>query len=610
MVKSTTLIPETIKEETVPSSSFCIPIKNYFILMNLFLLCLLFPSVSYFFYSKAAAFRDTQLERAVSERTTALHERAAQLVRTLSHSGSQAIAEYNFTFLNSLVEQAIAGDDALLACQFISTLNGYPEATGLGLTNMDIQTIFTANSKEGNDQKSSATQEEGKLTVTFADHDPAGALDKALLLARAPVYVGGEQWGFVYAAFTLKQLYREINQYQQEWAGQMHNSKVFFLSMTGLFFLLGVISAVLFTTPLVRTIQTLRDGVERVAGGDLNHSIIFGKIIYTEFASLATSFNAMTTNLSLSRQQLDDYSHSLEERVEERTRELQAAQADLVNQAHEAGMAEMAVGVLHNIGNAITPAKVGAELLLKQLQTSRLRTSLGRALIPIPALIEQTSQLTANEKEYLLNVIQLLPGSLTEEYDRVIGELKRISDKHHYIENIISLQMHYAKFRGSQSLVDANQVTRDALKLLAEGLNLHQIQVELDLQPVARVRIEESKLLQILINLIKNSYEAMTATQTGRRVIKITSRDEEDTVVLEVTDNGCGFTEEERMKMFHFGYSSKERGSGFGLHSCANYLIANNGSIESHSDGPGRGARFTIYLPAEKTEKEYEPWPS
>ena len=606
MTKSPTLVHGITREEASVPSSFRISIKDYFILMNLFLLCLLFPSVSYFFYNKAAAFRDSQLEQAVSDRTTALHERAAQLARTLSHSGSQAIAEYNFTFLNSLAEQAMTDDDALLACQFISTLKGYPATTGLGLAGMDIQELFTADVKEKNDRQTSAAPEDAKLSVTFADHDPVGAMDKPLLLVRVPVYVGEEQWGFVYAAFTLKQLHREIEKYQQEWAGQMQKSKVFFLSMTGLFFLLGVVSAVLFTTPLVRTIKTLRDGVERVAGGDLNHSIIFGRIVCSEFASLAASFNSMTTSLYLSRKQLDDYSRSLEERVEERTKELQEAQADLVNQAHESGMAEMAVGILHNIGNAITPAKVGAELLIKQLQSSRLRTSLGHALEPIPRLIEQASGLSGKEKEYLLNVIRLLPGSLAEEYDRGIGELERISDKHHYIENIISLQMHYAKFRGSQSLVDANQVARDALKLLAEGLSQHQIQVELDLQPISRVRIEESKLLQILVNLIKNGYEAMTATPAGQRIIRLASHSEADTVVLEVRDNGCGFTPEEQKKMFHFGYSSKERGSGFGLHSCANYLIANNGSIESYSDGPGRGARFAIRLPVEKAEKESE----
>jgi len=390
----------------------------------------------------------------------------------------------------------------------------------------------------------------------------------------------------------------------------MQKSKVFFLSVTGLFFLLGVISAVLFTTPLVRTIETLRDGVERVAGGDLKHSIIFGRIVCAEFSSLAVSFNSMTRKLYISRKQLDAYSRSLEERVDKRTRELQSAQAELVNQAHEAGMAEMAVGVLHNIGNAITPAKVGAELLVKQLQTSRLRTSLIHALEPIPRLIEHASGLSAKNRAYLLNVIQLLPGSLAEEYDRVIGELERISDKHNYIENIISLQMHYARFRDSQSLVDANQVARDALKLLAEGLNQHQIQVELDLMPIAKVRIEESKLLQILVNLIKNGYESMTETPVELRIIRVSSHSEEDTVVLEVTDNGCGFTEDEQKRMFHFGYSSKERGSGFGLHSCANYLIANNGSIESYSDGPGRGARFAIRLPTEKNREETKSWPS
>lgn len=596
--------------EPEPGSPLLIPIKSYFILMNLFLLCLLLPGVSYFFYVKAASFRDAQLEHSVKERTEALHERATQFMRTLSHSGSQAIADYNFTFLASLVEQAVSGDETLLACQFVSKKQLETTTTGGRLADLDIQSSFRTRVDVQEISTPSTSAGNQRLLVSFIKQSPPGFQGQPLLLAEAPVLVGKEQWGSIYAAFSLEPLQREIEQSRQEWSVQLKNSKVFFLSVTSLFFVLGIISAIFFTTPLIRAIKTLRDGVEQVANGDLNHSIHLDRISCSEFASLANSFNSMTSSLHQSRQQLDDYSRSLETRVAERTRELREAQSDLVNQAHQAGMAEMAVGVLHNIGNAITPAKVGIELLIRHLQESRLRSHLEPALQTLPALIDQAPGLADADKEFLRSLILLLPKSLQEEFDLTIRELERISDKHHYIENIIHLQMHYARLGGASLPVDPERLVHDALKLLDEGLRQHRIEVELDIQPLRRIRIEESKLLQILINLIKNGYEAMAQTPIPERRLRIEGRNDGPDILLTVSDRGCGFSPDDRQRMFQFGFSTKERGSGFGLHSCANFLKANNGSIEFHSDGPGTGARFSIRLPAITTIEESAPWPS
>jgi signal transduction histidine kinase len=125
-----------------------------------------------------------------------------------------------------------------------------------------------------------------------------------------------------------------------------------------------------------------------------------------------------------------------------------------------------------------------------------------------------------------------------------------------------------------------------------------------DLHEVPPVEAEEPKLLQVFVNLIKNGYEAMDNNREQPRQLSISTfltKGEAPYVYVVVKDTGCGFTEEEKARFFSFGYSTKERGSGFGLHSCANYLIANHGSIEALSGGPGMGAEFIVRLPASHT---------
>jgi len=126
-----------------------------------------------------------------------------------------------------------------------------------------------------------------------------------------------------------------------------------------------------------------------------------------------------------------------------------------------------------------------------------------------------------------------------------------------------------------------------------------------DLGELPLIRAEEPKLLQILINLIKNGFEAMDEKVPEERVLSLGTtfeNGESGQVVITIKDNGCGFNSEDRDKFFAFGYSTKRKGSGFGLHSCANYLIANKGSIEASSEGVGKGATFVIRLPIDTKE--------
>ncbi len=195
-----------------------------------------------------------------------------------------------------------------------------------------------------------------------------------------------------------------------------------------------------------------------------------------------------------------------------------------------------------------------------------------------------------------------MPESIREEYNQIIIELEKISNKHQYTENIIGLQMRYAKLKGKVEHIDINRVVQDALNLLSDTIKKNNIEVMTSFKQGAMVSLEESKLLQILFNVIKNGCEAMLGNKDGTKKLFVTTNQYNGVgsdMVVSVRDTGCGFTHEEENKMFAFGYSTKNRGTGFGLHSSANYLIANNGSIHAKSDGPASGAEFIIHLSVE-----------
>ncbi len=577
-------------------------IRNYLTLMNLVLLCLLFPTISYLFLEKTASFRDVQLDNTIQQMEKSLENRSATMVRSMALSASQAISGYDFSFLLDLVGEVVQNDPEILYCIVMdqnqnAVAHSDQEKVGDHLNTQADNTIGVMLEKDF-----PATLRQSKtIPARFHRHAIKNSHGTEQVMETiVPIYNGAVLWGVIRCGYSLNPLRQKINQTRADWARQMKELMLYFLTTLGIFFSIGLAVAAFFTRSFVRSTLVLKDGVNKVARGNLDHEIIEKEIPFTEFASLANSFNTMTEKLRWSRQQIAEYSQSLEEKVIERTRELQEAQEIMLKQAHEAGMAELAVGVLHNIGNAITPVKVGGAMLLKQLSESPIRKNIAGALEPLAQAVEQTQDLPLSEKERIQKIIELLPASIKEEYDQTIAEIIKIRQMHDHIENVISLQMRYAHLVGDPETVSINLVVKDALQMLDESIRRRKLIVETNLTSDLVVRVEETKLLQILVNLIKNGYEAIDIAKKQEKIMTIsTSLEEGETyfVVVSVKDNGCGFTPEDQENFFQFGFSTKKRGSGFGLHSCANYLIANGGSIEAKSAGPDQGAEFIIRLP-------------
>lgn len=573
------------------------PISTYLVSMNMVLLGLLFPIFSFLFMREMVQLRDLQLERNITTVRQSLATRSSSLLRSTALSAKEAIAGYDFTFLQNLLAEVTHDDPEIRSCMVMDK----------------DQTVVAHNdiNKIGSTLNSRATFPEtlptGEPLAQIFWPTPGG-MEEDVMVAVFPIYNGSTLWGRIRCDYSLTTTEAAIAQVKDEWARQLSQMKRYFIFLLAAFLVIGFLVAILLTRSFVRATQVLHTGVRQVAGGALDHEITLSDgIVCEEFAGLVASFNTMTEKLRLTHQQLDDYSKSLEQKVEARTRALHEAQEIMVKQAHEAGLAEMAVGVLHNIGNAMTPAQVATTVLINQLSNSPLRTRLLQSLTPLSEYLAGEREISGTERERFTNILHYLPKSLVEEYDRTIHELNDIRDKHHHIENIIKLQMRYARVADTPDLVDINRLLRDAMKILADTIAKRQIRVILAIEETPPVRAEATKLLQVMVNLIKNSYEAMDPATTQVREMTVATgvrAGEPQMVFFSVTDTGCGFTPEDKIHLFTFGFSTKERGSGFGLHSCANAIIADHGSIEAESPGPGQGATFTVLLPVYRAEEE------
>ncbi|MBU0995443.1 MAG: GHKL domain-containing protein [Proteobacteria bacterium] len=589
-------------------------IRTYLILMNFILLFLLFPSTILLLLQQEAKNRDVELKRNLNQIRFNLESRRATLTRNMALSAGQAIAGYDFTFLNILVDQVVEDDPEIIYCIIMSKdrialahsdhqkigsfLNSQIDDQAANILNNDFEASIS-------EKKSSTSIQSGRgirfIESFFQENDGKEPMMESI----APVYNGNELWGAIRCGYSLKSILNEIHKAKEDWDAKVEQYKLFLITTIGIFFSIACVAAVLFTRLFVKPLRILSDGVSRIADGNLEHPIEQKGLVFKEFMELSNAFNVMTDKLKTSYHELGEYNRFLEKKVAERTMALKEAQDHLLRQAHEAGMAEMAVGMLHNIGNAITPAGVSASLLLKKFRESPIRRGFDQASRQILSVIEHSSLYDASEIDRLCQIVRLLSESIREEYNHAMAEINKIQSTHEHIESIIHLQMQYGIF-GDFDKININLIVEDALKMLNDSIEKRKIKVIKNLSASSLVRIQKARLIQILVNLIKNSIESMENVSENNRILTISTRcdEKQDDIVLTIGDSGIGFSDEEKEKLFRFGYTTKAKGTGFGLHSCANYLIASNGSISAFSAQKGKGAVFTIRLPKDTSPNQ------
>ncbi|MDR8363627.1 DAHL domain-containing protein [Pseudomonas sp. JL3] len=302
--------------------------------------------------------------------------------------------------------------------------------------------------------------------------------------------------------------------------------------------------------------------------------------------------------------ELQTANERLEQRVEERTRELIEAERELVDAARMAGMAEIATNVLHNVGNVLNSVNVSADLITRKLAVSKT-LGLGKAVNMMNEHAEDLGQfMTLDEKGKLLRgYLNQLVDSIAAEQSSIVDELSQLTKSIDHIKDIVSTQQAYA---GAARLVEPLNVVdlfEDALRMNSGALSRHHVVVTKDYQDTPTIIGDKHRLLLILINLISNAKYAMSKVSDHQRQMTLGVKIIDNaTLRLSVEDQGEGIAAENMTRIFNHGFTTRKEGHGFGLHSCALAAVEMNGHLRVHSDGPGHGAVFTLEIPLETAD--------
>jgi two-component system, NtrC family, sensor kinase len=297
---------------------------------------------------------------------------------------------------------------------------------------------------------------------------------------------------------------------------------------------------------------------------------------------------------------------TLEERVEKRTRELAAAQSELVSTARQAGMAEIATNVLHNIGNALNSVVVSAGLIGTGLRESKVKGFADAVKLMNEHSADLSVFMATERGKRLPGYLTKLAEILFAEKTATAHELESLIKGIDHIRDIVTTQQSYAGTRSVVEPVEVGALIEDALRMNAGSLSRRRVSVVKHWPDVPEALLDRHLILQVLINLIANALQAMDGVtdRPPRLALRAQAIDSLQRLVVQVEDNGEGITKENLARLFTHGFTTRKRGHGFGLHSCALAAQAMGGEIRAESPGPGQGALFTLELPLNETEKK------
>ncbi|EJM58420.1 histidine kinase [Pseudomonas sp. GM50] len=336
------------------------------------------------------------------------------------------------------------------------------------------------------------------------------------------------------------------------------------------------------------------------------YMLVFSTLLVIVLVYLAIRLMRSFGEIHRVNKELQTANDVLEQRVEERTRELKDTQSELLDTARQAGMAEIATNVLHNVGNVLNSVNISADLVTRKLRNSKAQ-GLGKAMQLINAHQDNLGAfLTQDEKGKLLpGYLNQLVDAIALEQQGMTDELAQLSKSVDHIKDIVATQQSYAGANSLMEPLHVSELLEDALRMNAGALTRHHVTVVKEYGDVPQIMGDKHRLLLILINLISNAKYAMTDLSNRPRQMTLGVKVVEDTILqISVKDDGEGIEPENMTRIFAHGFTTRKEGHGFGLHSCALAAIEMNGHLTAHSDGPGKGALFTLQIPLKTVMEE------
>src|SRR3984893_11783832 len=287
----------------------------------------------------------------------------------------------------------------------------------------------------------------------------------------------------------------------------------------------------------------------------------------------------------------------------ESAEELERVHKQLMIASRQAGMAEVATNVLHNVGNILNSVNISASLV-----TERVKQSKAAGVSRLAALLQEkgsaVGDFLANEyrgrriPEYLTS----LGEQLTSDQKMALEELASLRDNLEHIKDTVAMQQSYAKLGGVTKSVAVANLVAHSLRLNAGAFVRHGVTLRREFGEVPPITVDKHKVLQILVNLVRNAKYACDESGRTDKLITLRVEPAPAGVRICVIDNGVGIPAENMSRLFTHGFTTRVDGHGFGLHSGALAAQELGGTLRVLSDGPGLGATFILELPCGSAE--------
>jgi PAS domain S-box-containing protein len=279
--------------------------------------------------------------------------------------------------------------------------------------------------------------------------------------------------------------------------------------------------------------------------------------------------------------------------------ELEKLNRQLLQTSRQAGMAEVATGVLHNVGNVLNSVNVSTTLVRENLRKSEVTSLVKVAGMLKDHSADLTAFLTAHPKGKLVpGFIVALAEQLKQEWEALTKEQDQVARNIEHIKEIVAMQQDYARVSGVLENVSLAKLVDDAIEMNQAGLLRHGVELCREYSETPTVTVDRHKVLQILTNLIHNAKYALDgSSRADKRLTLTVGLNGGQCVKVSVQDNGMGIPPENLTRIFSHGFTTRKDGHGFGLHSGANAAKEMGGTLKAQSDGPDQGATFTLELP-------------
>jgi two-component system NtrC family sensor kinase len=312
-----------------------------------------------------------------------------------------------------------------------------------------------------------------------------------------------------------------------------------------------------------RPVKRLIGGMDMVSSGKLDQKL--EPTSKDEFGDLAEAFNRMTQDLATAREEVTAWSHTLEEKVEEKTADLERAHKHMATVEKMASLGNLAATVAHELNNPLEGILTFARLMMKRVKR-----------------------------------VNLSP----QEMDQMYGELKLVADEALRCGNIVKNLLVFARQGGgSFGVVQVKTILDRSVMLMSHLAEMNAIELRVSCGEEVTMECDANQIQQALIALMSNAIEAM-ADQSERMAgntlsIEISRPGHADTVTIKVRDTGCGMSDEVKTHIFEPFFTTKSEGKGVGLGLAVVYGIVqrHHGSIKVESQ-EGKGATFTLAFPA------------